>query len=252
MPGKSKTGPMSPLSMTSEPVDYEQLEDYLRALAFSTRLELVHKLRVPQPLQDIRVTPKQNRPGENPDRAISRQGVEGHLAKLEEIGVVESMEEEGRRGKLYHVNPRKLYQITEEFRRLSILTLGAPTSADATVEVDAPAAATREDAGPRLVLVHGLLEGKAFALRRKDLHDGRGWIIGRKPGLHATLDYDPYVSLENSEIVPHGNGFHLLDLRSSRNGTRLNWRMLAPDERAPLKTGDIIGVGRSLFVFRAE
>ncbi|MEO7397883.1 MAG: FHA domain-containing protein, partial [Ilumatobacteraceae bacterium] len=57
-------------------------------------------------------------------------------------------------------------------------------------------------------------------------------------------------SLENSEIRADGNDFVLVDLRSSRNGTWLNWRRLGAEVRARLEPGDVIGIGRSLLVFR--
>lgn len=236
----------------AEPLDYDKLEHYLRALAYSSRLELLHHLRLPLALPDIRLQPRQSRPGENPDRSMSRQAIQDHLEKLLEIGVVVAREpEKGKRGREYMVNPQRVYQITEEFRKISTITVGAPASRDATVVLGDTRAGELEP-GPKLVLVHGLLEGKAYPLRRTDLHGERGWIIGRKPGLHVSLEYDPYVSLENSEIIPQANEYLLTDLRSSRNGTWLNWRRLDNDERAPLHSGDVVGVGRSLLVCRRE
>ena len=238
--------------MESRDLDFEQLGAWLRALGNGPRLELLHILRLPHALADIHLEPGQNRPGENPGRAMARQSVLEHLDKLQEIGVVVSREPEGgRRGKEFLVNPQRLYQILEEFRRVGTITLGAPVGRDATVGAQEARPLVMEP-GPKLVLTHGLLEGRAFHLRRRDLREGRGWVIGRKPGLHVSLEYDPFVSLENAEIVPEGNGLALLDLRSSRNGTWLNWRRLNPDEHAGLRPGDVIGVGRSLLVFRSD
>jgi DNA-binding transcriptional ArsR family regulator len=238
--------------MPEERPDFEQLGAFLRALGNGPRLELLHILRLPHALGDIRLEPAQTKPGETAGRAMARQSVLEHLDKLQEIGVVVSREAAGgRRGKEFLVNPPRLYQILEEFRRVGTITLGAPAGRDATVDAGDVRAPPMEP-GPKLVLAHGLLEGKAFPLRRADLREGRGWIIGRKPGLHASLDYDPFVSLENAEVVPQANEFVLLDLRSSRNGTWLNWRRLGPDERAVLRPGDVVGVGRSLLVFRRD
>ncbi|MCA1813012.1 MAG: FHA domain-containing protein [Halobacteriales archaeon] len=149
------------------------------------------------------------------------------------------------------VNGPRLYQVMEEFRKVGTTVVGAPAGRDATIEAG-PGAGPSMEPGPKLVLVHGLIEGKAFPLRRPDLKGERGWVLGRKPGLHVSLDYDPYVSLENSEVLPEPDGYALVDLRSSRNGTWLNWRRLAKGERARLVPGDVIGVGRSLLVFRRE
>ncbi|HEV8361167.1 MAG TPA: FHA domain-containing protein [Candidatus Thermoplasmatota archaeon] len=235
---------------SAEALDFEKLEDYFLALANSNRLELLHKLRFPHALQEIRLAPRQVRPGQNPDRPSARQTVQTHLDKLIEIGVV--IEHEGPGGqsrKQYVVNGQRLYQVMEEFRKVGTIVQGALAGRDATVELGDVRPGAME-AGPKLVLVHGLIEGKPFMLRRSELRGNRGWIIGRKAGLHVSLDYDPYVSLENSEVLPDGDAFVLVDLRSSRNGTMLNWRTLEPDERATLQPGDVIGVGRSLLVFR--
>lgn len=234
-----------------EPLDYDRLEEYLSALAYGSRLELLSLLRTPRSLQDIRLAPRQTRPGENPDRAVARQTIQAHLDKLLDIGVVVTRESPQKRGKEYVVNPQRLYQIMEEFRKVGVATGDAPVPSEDTVDL----AATRPgplEAGPRLVLVHGLEEGAAFPLRRTDLREERGWVIGRKEGLHVSLEYDPYVSSENAEIVPVGNEYSLLDLRSSKNGTLLNWRRLGHDERPVLRSGDVVGVGRSLLVFRKE
>ncbi len=88
-------------------------------------------------------------------------------------------------------------------------------------------------------------------LRRDDLGSGRGWAVGRKPGLPVSLEYDPYVSLVNSEVLPVGDRYLLADLGSSKNGTWLNWRPVGA-EPVPLTQGDVIGVGRSLLVFRRD
>ncbi len=154
-------------------------------------------------------------------------------------------------GKEYALNPQRLFQIVEEFRKLGNLGADSPVPRDETVEAGAvrPPAAPP---GPALVLVHGVREGKAFPLRRQDLRDGRGWVVGRKPSVHVALEYDPYVSTENSEVLIADGRYRILDLRSSKNGTWLNWRRLEPDERAALRPGDVAGVGRSLLVFRDD
>lgn len=237
--------------MAAEPLDYDKLEEYLSALAYSSRLELLGILRSPRGLQDIRLAPRQLRPGDNPDRSVARQTIQAHLEKLMDIGVVVAREAEDRRGKEYVVNPQRLYQIMEELRKVGTATADAPVQKDGTVDLSLRGPA-QGPSGPRLLLVHGLHEGKAFHLRRDDLQEGRGWVIGRKPGLQVSLDYDPYVSSENAEIVPSGKDFLLLDLRSSKNGTHLNWRRLDKDERVALAPGDVVGVGRSLLVFRRD
>jgi DNA-binding transcriptional ArsR family regulator len=235
---------------SGEPVDYDKLEEFLRALAYSSRLELLSLLRSPRALQDIRIAPRQVKAGETGDRAVARQTVQAHLDKLVEVGVVVARDREEGRGKEYVVSPQRMYQVLEEFRKVVTVTTGAPVPRLDTVDLGASKPAKMEE-GPKLLLVHGLHEGKVFPLRRTDLRDdGRGWVIGRKAGLHVSLDYDPYISVENSEIVARDGAHSLMDLRSSKNGTWLNWRRLDKDERVPLTPGDVIGVGRSTLVFR--
>lgn len=249
---RAKSPPEGPPVVHHDDVDLELLEDYLKALSSASRLELLQILRFPRALQEIKLAPRQHRPGDNPDRPASRQAIQVHIDKLLEIGVLLEETLPGPAGrKEYVVNGPTLYRIMEEFRKIGTVAVGATGGRDETVEAQAPRALPALD-GPTLVLAHGLLEGKAFPLRRVDLKPGRGFVIGRKPGLHVSLEYDPYVSLENSEVVLAGNDYTLLDLRSSKNGTWLNWRRLGPDERAVLKPGDVIGVGRSLLVFRLE
>lgn len=237
-----------------EPVDYDTLEEFLRALAYSSRLELVSLLRQPRTLREIRLAPRQVRPGENPERTVSRQTLRAHLDKLMEVDLViaRDAQDSDKRGKEYAVNPQRFYQVLEEFRKVGTLTAGAPIGREATVDVG-DAAGPAMEPGPKLMVVQGLLDGEVFPLRQRDLRDDRGWIIGRKSGIHVSLSYDPYVSLENTEILPDGEGgFELMDLRSSKNGTWLNWRRLDKGSRLRLTPGDVIGVGRSSLVFRGE
>jgi len=243
--------PHAPSVEAGDETDYDQLGDLFRALGYGARLELLHKLLLPKALVEIDLAARRTGPGQTQGRRISRQATQEHLEKLMEIGVVVAQEPDSPSGKRqFVVHGPRLYQIMEEFRRVGTLMPGGAVGRDATVGL-AGVAPSRMEPGPKLVLVHGLLEGKPFPLRRTDLKAERGWVVGRKPGLHVSLDYDPFVSLENSEVVPEGHRYVLTDLPSSRNGTWLNWRRLDKAERATLEPGDVIGVGRSLLVFRA-
>ncbi|MEA3201857.1 MAG: protease PrsW [Thermoplasmata archaeon] len=237
--------------MSAASLDRVQLAECLRALAHENRLDLLDLLRVPHALPQVRLSPTRLLPGENPARAMSRQAVHEHVAKLLEVGLLLQRDAEGRRGREYVVNPQRLYQILEELRGVAAASPDHPAARDETVPL-AEAPPVPRAPGPRLVLAHGLAPGQVFPLHRNALRDGRGWIIGRRAGLHVSLDHDPFVSLENCEIVPEPGGFTLVDLRHSRNGTHLNWSRLARGSRAHLKAGDIIGVGRSLLVLQTE
>lgn len=230
-------------------MDYDRLEWYLRALAHARRLELLHVLRVPHALSDIRVTPGRDRGGENPDRPASRQATQRHLEILQEVGVVAASPSR-ERGKSFVVDPQRVYQVLEELRRVGTVTAGAFVSRDETVDASG-LGARRLEPGPKLVLVHGFVEGKVFPLRAQDVADGGGWVVGRKADAHVSLDYDPFVSLVNSEVRAEGGAFRVRDVGASRNGTWLNWRRVGT-EGAALRPGDVLGVGRSLLVFQPE
>lgn len=243
-------GPPRPPVPPGEVIDYDKLEEYLRALAHGRRLELLHILQVPHALADIRITPGQSRAGDSPDRLASRQAIQKHIETLQEIGVVIANPAAEGRSKEFVVDRQRVYQVLEELRRVGMITTGAFVSRDATVDTSGARERTLEP-GPKLILVHGFVEGKVFPLRRADLKGAGGWVIGRKPDAHVSLDYDPFVSLVNSEIVLEKGAHVLRDLGISRNGTWVNWRRVA-QEPTPLKPGDVVGVGRSLLVYQAE
>lgn len=230
-------------------LDHARLADDLRALAHESRLDILETLREPRALADIRVAPGRVLPGENPDRAMSRQAVQDHVEKLVAAGLVVEEQRE-RRSRTYAMNQQRLYQILEALHAAAGSMPDGSVRGAGTVDLDAPPP-TRPPPGPRLALAHGLREGRTFPLQPADLRAGRGWIVGRRPGLHVSLEYDPYVSLENSEIRQEDGAFHLHDLPESKNGTSLNWTRLPRGGRARLAPGDVVGVGRSLLVFQA-
>jgi hypothetical protein len=238
MPERSRAPP---------PLDYATLAGFLTALGYAPRLELLDVLRFPHTLGDIRLSPQRGRGGA--DRPAARQTIQQHLDMLAKVDLVrvEQVEKNGRMVRRYSVNPQKLYALTEDMRRLSTMHAGRGGAGDVTGTLSA-SAAPEEVQGPRLVLVHGVYEGKAFPLDAKTAPDGR-WVVGRKPGLPVSLDYDLYVSLENSLLVRDGARFAVQDLPGSKNGTSVNWRALPRGGTRALRGGDVIGVGRSLLLF---
>lgn len=235
-------------------LDYDRLETQLKVLAYASRLELLSLLRSPRTLDEIQLTPGASQAGMNPERPISRQGVQNHLDQLEAAGLVRVRPTQ-RKGKRamneYALDHGRLYAIIEEFRLLSTIPSTAAFEPSQTVGLP-EARMVVWDPGPKLVLAHGVHEGKAYPLQHTRLRPGRGWVIGRSPEAHVSLAYDPYVSLENAEILKSGSSYRLLDLRTAKNRTYLNWNRLPVGGEAPLKSGDIVGVGRSLLVFREE
>lgn len=232
--------------------DPEHLADLLSALGSPNRLRLLTLLQEPRTLGEIELPP--SKPSDQrDDRAISRQAVEKHIDRLAEFGLVrqETREDASRPQREFVIDRASLFAVLEELRQLGAVEPQAEVDPQATVDLD-DVQESDLPPGRKLVLVHGAREGVTFPLRNRDLEDPRGWILGRSADAHVALEYDPYVSKENAEIIPGPDGPKLVDLRSSTNGTFLNWSRLDPGEETPLSTGDVVGVGRSLLVYHDE
>lgn len=235
-------------------IDYERLGVYLRALGVPTRLQLLHKLQLPHAVTDIELPPYRKDKGQRADRAISRQAVENHLRKLEALKLVRSRigRRDGREVAEYVVDHGRLFALVEEVRRLSLIRAAPGMFGDETRVAETSSTSPRVSEpirlpeGPGLVLVGGPMEGAAFPLTG----DGP-WTIGRGAGAEVRLAYDPYVSGQNGLVSRTDDGFLLEDLGTARNGTRLNWMPLGSGTAAAVRAGDLIGVGRSLLVFRS-
>lgn len=215
------------------------LANLLAALGAAPRLELLRQLQAPRALREISMR------GERADAGttLSRQSVRTHLDRLLEVGLVIDLEAERGYGatREYVVNHQTMYALGEEVKALS---RHRPTIEPPVVTTPMPSTSAAVGTGPRLVLVKGLDEGATFAL------DGsKPTLIGRRRGADVPLDFDPYVSSENS-VIEREDGRHVLvDCPGSRNGTRVNFRRLGPDERHVLAHGDVIGVGHSALVY---
>lgn len=231
--------------------EFQRLADHLRVLANPNRLELLYELRSPRSVDELELTPEQVPEGENPERPISHQAIRKHLSKLTSIDVVatEARNREGRLVDEYVLNHQRLFAIVEEFRSLGELEPEESVAEEDTIPAE-PRAEGDGDVGPRLVVVRGQREGRAFPLRDAEKAGDRGWVVGRKQGLPITLDYDPFVSAENTVIENGASGFTVRDLPESRNGTLLNFEQLPPGGSAELEVGDVIGVGRTNLLFR--
>lgn len=238
-------------SASSPEIDFDRLSHFLKALANPNRLELLYQLRFPHTAGEIALTPKRSEAEGNPDRLISRQAVERHIALLETIGVVRSQKStrDGRPVDEYVVNHLNLFAIVEEMRKLTLIKAHTPVDALATTAGQPVAHAGAVERGPRLILVSGVWEGRAYPMKPDAAGAGK-WRVGRKEGLEVRLDYDPFISNENSEVVFEGGKYWLHDVPGSRNGTALNYDPLPKGGKAQLEAGDIIGVGRSLLVFK--
>lgn len=230
------------------PVDDEALAEALTALAYPARLELLDLLRSPKTLGQIRLRPRSGPDGAPEDRPAARPTVLKHLDCLVAARFVDqdTTEQGGRTVPRYEVNATQLYALTEELRRLAVRYAGHGGIGDETGTLGG-AQVAEPPRGPRLTLVHGVYEGRAFPLAPGTLQEG-GWTLGRARGLPVSLDYDLFVSSKHARIERRDDGFVLHDL-GSKNGTRVNWRAMQPGDRVPLQPADIIGVGRSALCF---
>ena len=230
------------------PIDYATLAEHLSALAYPARLQLLGMLRVPHLLSEIRLAPQRILPGENPDRPAAKPTVQAHLDKLVEAELVrvEDVGTGGRKVFRYSANATKIYALVEDLRRLNVMYAGRTEDADATGTLASAEPAPRLS-GPRLMLVHGVYEGKAFPLEAPTAQEGR-WVIGRRRGLPVSLDYDGFVSTEHAAVRAEGDAFIIEDL-GSKNGTFVNWTPLARGRAHALQPADVVGVGRSSLVF---
>lgn len=225
-------------------VDYEAIAQALEVLSNPNRLRALRQLLTPRKIGEIELEAQRSGGAGAKGATVSREGVRQHLARLHELGVVQRRDAEGG-GHEYIVDQGRLFALTEDIRQLGRLRPRERWSRE-TMHGGLQGRAS-EPGGPRLVVVHGVEEGQAFGL-------GSGqdpWIIGRAPGCEVTVDHDPFVSRENTRIELGGDGFEVSDLPSSRNGTTLNWRPLEAEEPAELEHGDVLGVGRTLLLFRA-
>ena len=215
----------------------------LDVLSNPTRLAILHALRAPARLSDIRVAGVEG-PGVE-GRVISRQAVRQHLDRLLRIGVVAALPAAREERVQYVIEHRKLFAIAEEFRGLANLRPAEDVPGGRTEPV--PPQPRPRGAGPRLVLVRGLREGTAFPL---DAPDKREFVIGRRRDADCPLDYDPFVSSQNAVLRREDDGsFRVQDAPGSRNGTTVNFEPLPPGAWRLLQHGDVIGVGHTALVF---
>lgn len=228
--------------MRAEDIDFEKLTTYLKALAHPARLEILWRLRIPAAASDIVVKPRRRDEGLSQERPMSRQSILEHIQQLEEVGVVNHVEGQ------YVTSSQHVFAIVEDLRKLSAIEPAMRLDVDSTM---APAAGKGSGsgsglgwrAGPKLVVVGGPWEGRAF-----DLAGPGPWTLGRAASQTVALTYDPYASSESARIVRDGTAWHLEPAPGARTPARVNFAAI--DKPRALRSGDIVGVGRSLLVFQ--
>lgn len=215
-------------------VDFEGLAEALEPLGSKTRLRLLAYLTEPHYLEEIASF-----------LGMSREGARKHVNKLVEIGALTKQQGRRETGPVveYIVVPQVLFALSEDFAKLGALQ---PDEGHLSrTQVTQPEVEGDPDRGPALVLVHGLNRGRVHALAPP----GDPWRIGRDPDLEIPLEYDPFVSEHHAEVVRDG-GDHVLADAYSTNGTYLNWEKLDRGGRRPLQAGDVVGIGKTLLVYR--
>lgn len=79
---------------------------------------------------------------------------------------------------------------------------------------------------------------------------GRRWIAGREDSVDVPL-HDRKASRRQFELTSTPQGYYIRDLRSS-NGTLLNGIAIPADDPQPIKSGDVIQVGRVVCHFEVR
>lgn len=223
----------------------DRLVATLAALAHPVRMELLRQLRSPKAMRDLSVQ------GAASDRVrtLARQSVREHLDRLLDAGMVLSREAEREYGRTteYTLNHQAFFALSEEMRGLARMRPSAEPEHQ-TVQAG-PVEAGHAPRSPCLVLVKGADEGRVFSLAPPS--SGRAaWVVGRRRGADVALDFDPFASSDHALVEWDGERHAVRDLPESRNGTTLNFHALEKDRAYPLRTGDVVGVGRSLLIFR--
>lgn len=220
----------------------------LEAMGNPTRLTIIQRLATPRALHEIDVP--QRREGDR-DAPLARQTIRWHLDRMIEAGLIDKLElnaDEPSNG-AYVTNHQRIFSLSEEIRALGRIRPEVEVRAETAVASSRNHAsgAWLEDRAC-LVMLHGLEVPQTFPLQESA--GDPPYVIGRRRGLALSLDYDSAVSAENSIIRRSGDGHDIEDIEGSRNGTYVNFERLAAGTPRRLAHGDIVGIGRCLFVYR--
>lgn len=231
--------------------DLTELLSKLKAVSDENRFRLLEDLKKPRTINDIHLTAETDAESYRGDRRLTRQGIQYHLDILREAELVTANLEkrEGRMMNVHRVDPCGLFVFWEQLGDL-VSRLGSDQAGTEHPTRDLEEQTRKWPQEPRLVLTHGLMNGRAFGLSGKPSSAHRGWIIGRSPKAEITLPYDPYISAEDTEIIPSEDGYKVLDLRTSTNRTQINDRTLDFGGQARLDRGDLIQIGRSQLLYQ--
>jgi DNA-binding transcriptional ArsR family regulator len=209
----------------------------LAVLASPLRLQLLRRLAQPAFVADLVA-----------ETGLTRQALSRHLDELLSAGLL-SVRRVGRPGGLratqYAASPTGLFAVKEELGSVELQAglmraVPMPTRAVQPPRPDAPSP------GAGLLVIHGDAQG-----RWHPLSTASEWTLGRDPRAELPLSYDPFASALHAHLRLEGGTWLVRDLRS-RNGTTVNFEALPAGQERVLRHGDVLGVGRSLFLFRSE
>lgn len=242
-------------------VDTERLSTVLSALGNRQRLDILRQLTTPKNVGEIEATREEkskDADGGTREVPLTRQAILSHISKLEEVDLVDTRvaQGEGSHTKEYYAREDHLFMVLEEVRTLGNLAMESATGGvpDRTLVQQAePETQDHEDALAQLILIRGIREGRVFPLHSKT--EPMEWLIGRErqvggEEVDVPLEYDLFISRKHAVLTREDGAFKLRDAESL-NGTILNWdRELRGGDEVELEHGDVIGVGRSLLLFR--
>lgn len=221
---------------TRLPPETVALAHDLRALAEPPRLHLLASLATPR----------------TPDEAAfilgsTAEEAKTHLEALATAGLVRRTP--GRRGPApvteYALTAQRIFAVGEEVTRLAQSQPDEDLSQTRAVMKASRGTGALLKLGPALVVVHGLKAGAVHTLT------GAGpWTLGRDAACNIPLDYDPFASSHHAE-VRGAPGKHVLVDGRSRNGTFVNFERIPAGGEVALASGDVIGLGKTLLVYRA-
>lgn len=219
-------------------VDVDALAEPLKALANPKRLALLRFLREPHYLEEIASELK-----------MSRQAAQEHVALLVEAGLLEKAAGERPSGPVveYRLVRQRYFSLFEDLRVLGATLPEADAEAlQRTLAGPAQAPGARAEQA-ELLVVGGFSPGLCAPLQRGSA--GAALVLGRDPASGLVLDWDLMVSNRHAEVRPQPKGHLVVDL-FSRNGTYLNGTRIPGGTPVPMRSGDLLQVGRTMVVYR--
>lgn len=223
-------------------IDFVGLARDLSPLGSATRLRLLNYLTTPRYLEEVATFLEMN-----------RYAAKKHLDQLLETGVVSKAPAQRAEGLVieYRIVPEKLFEVFDAMRALGTLRpLGGPLEdlARTKAVVGVPRDRRAEAETPRLIVVYGVDLGATVPLARGPAKED-AWSIGRDPECALQLRSDPFASGRHAEIQRVAGAFQVTDLFST-NGTLVDWERITPGKATPLANGQVLGVGKTLLLFR--